>query len=75
MIERGENVFRAVCAAADTADFIARLQPYAWSDLYSWLLQNYEENGISGQVLGMILLEGTRRYAAMAAKEMGGEIL
>ncbi len=63
MIERGANVFRSVCEAADTERFVADLQPYAWRDLYSYLIENYSESGISGKVLGLLLVEGARRYA------------
>lgn len=72
---RGQNVFRSVCEAADPAEFIGKLQPYAYSDLYLWLRQHYEPRGISGEVYGMLLVEGARRYAERAATEMGGEIL
>jgi len=60
---RGRNVFLIVCEAGDAAACVRLLEPWAWQDLYSYLLQNYCENGISGEVLGMMLVEGARRYA------------
>lgn len=67
--ERGYNVFRIVCDAADTEACVRALESYAWRDLYSWLLQNYTENGISGQVLGLMLVEGAARYAGDQRQE------
>jgi hypothetical protein len=75
MIERGANVFRSACEAADPAAFVENLQPYAWRDLYSWLLLNYSENGISGEVLGIMLVEGARRYMAACPPKQGGKDL
>ena len=63
MNERGFNVFRTVCDAADTEACVRALESYAWRDLYSWLLQNSTENGIRGQLLGLMLVEGAARYA------------
>ena len=62
-MSRGRNVFLVVCEAADAAECVRDLEPWAWQDLYSYLLQNYCENGISGEVLGMMLVEGAERYA------------
>ena len=62
-MSRGRNVFLVVCEAEDAAECVRALEPWAWKDLYSWLLQNYEESGISGEVLGMMLVEGAARYA------------
>jgi hypothetical protein len=64
MSQRGRNVFRVVCDAGDAAACVRSLEPWAWDDLYRYLLSSYEESGISGQVLGMMLVEGARRYAA-----------
>lgn len=77
-MSRGRNVFLVVCEAADAAECVRLLEPWAWRDLYSYLLRNYEENGISGQVLGMMLVEGAARYArgleVPATFEEGGKI-
>lgn len=62
-MSRGRNVFLVVCEAEDAAECVRALEPWAWRDLYSWLLRNYEENGITGTVLGLMLVEGARRYA------------
>lgn len=71
MNERGYNVFRIVCDAADTEACVRALESYAWRDLYGYLLRNYSENGISGQVLGLMLVEGAARYAAQRPPEGG----
>jgi hypothetical protein len=63
-VSRGRNVFLVVCEAEDAAECVRSLEPWAWRDLYSWLLRHYEESGISGEVLGMMLVEGAARYAA-----------
>lgn len=79
-MSRGRNVFLIVCEAEDAAACVRLLEPWAWRDLYSYLLQNYCENGISGEVLGMMLVEGATRYArglkvpATLAEEEGGKI-
>jgi hypothetical protein len=79
-VSRGRNVFLVVCEAADAAECVRALEPWAWQDLYSYLLENHCEGGISGQVLGMMLVEGARRYArglevpATLAEKEGGKI-
>lgn len=62
-MSRGRNVFLVVCEAADAAACVRTLEPWAWQDLYSYLLTNFEEGGISGEVLGLLLVEGARRYS------------
>lgn len=64
MNERGRNVYRIVCDAPDTQAAMQALESWAWLDLWSYLLLNYSENGISGQLLGIVLVEGAVRYAA-----------
>ena len=77
-MSRGRNVFLVVCEAADAAECVRALEPWAWQDLYSYLLENHCEGGISGQVLGMMLVEGAARYArgleVPATFEKGGKI-
>lgn len=75
MNERGYNVYKILCDAADTQACLRDLEPWAWLDLWSYLLLNYSENGISGQLLGMVLVEGAARYGArISAKQPeGGE--
>ena len=62
-VSRGRNVFLVVCEAADAAECVRLLEPWAWQDLHAYLLANACEGGISGEVLGMVLVEGARRYA------------
>lgn len=64
-MSNGEHIFRELCEAPDTDARVRSLEPWAWRDLYSWLLRNYSENGLSGQVLGLMLVESANRYAAM----------
>jgi hypothetical protein len=79
-VSRGRNVFLVVCEAPDAAECLRALEPWAWQDLYAWLPRNYEQSGISGEVLGMMLVEGAARYArglevpATLAEEEGGKI-
>lgn len=61
-MSKGKAIFRAVCAAPDLERAVAELPPRDYTRLYSYLLQSYEENGVTGQVLGLMLVEGTRRY-------------
>lgn len=62
-MSKGKACFQAVCDAPDLETAVRELSPKHWARLYSYLLQTYEENGVSGQVLGLMLVEGARRYA------------
>lgn len=62
-MSRGRNVFLVVCEAEDAAECVRALEPWAWQDLHAYLLENHCEGGISGEVLGMMLVEGAARYA------------
>ena len=62
-LDRGERVFLMAAAAADVATFVRSLESWAWLDLHSYLLQNYNENSFSGQVLGLMFVVGAERYA------------
>jgi hypothetical protein len=65
-VSKGKEIFQAVCDAPDVRAALKELPPKHWVTLYSFLLQGYEENsknGITGHVLGMMLLEGAQRYA------------
>ena len=61
-MSKGKTIFQAVCDAPNLVQAIKELPAKDYARLYSYLLQSYEENGVSGQVLGIMLVEGTRRY-------------
>ena len=65
--QRGSQVFRVVCLAENLSQVLRDLEPWAWRDLYLYLRADYSEAGISGEVLGMMLVESGDRYAAHLA--------
>ena len=66
-LQRGSQVFRVVCNAENLSQVLRDLEPWAWQDLYLYLREDYSEAGISGEVLGMMLVESGDRYAAHLA--------
>ena len=58
------------CAARALKTFTLQLSRRAASRgrLVASLLRNYDENLTSGKVLGMMLVEGARRYSAETAR-------
>ena len=62
-MSKGKEIFQAVCDAPNTEQAVMALEPKPWLRLYSYLLQSYDENGVSGKILGLMLVEGARRYA------------
>jgi hypothetical protein len=58
----GKAIFRALCDARDLEQALRELPAKDYARLYAYLLQSYQENGVSGHVLGMMLVEGARRY-------------
>ena len=67
-MSKGTDIFHAVAEAADPDQAVRALTPKRWGKLYSHLLRNYDENLLSGRILGLMLVEGARRYAASQAK-------
>ncbi len=61
------DIYDDVCEAADTWATVKALTPHRFQQLWSHLLGRYSENGISGQVLGMLMVEGARRYAQQSS--------
>ena len=59
----GELLFGLCCTAPDTEHAVAALSLANWQTLYGWLLRNYSENGISGQLLGLMFVNGAARLA------------
>lgn len=66
-MSKGKEIFHAVCDAPDLEAAVKELPMKQWARLYAYLLQTYDENGVSGQILGLMLFEGARRYAGAAA--------
>jgi hypothetical protein len=61
MSDTAPESYGKVCLAADLEEAVAALTVCEWRELYGWLLQNYSENGLTGKVLGVMLLEGAKR--------------
>lgn len=77
-MNRGETLFLQACGAADTAAWVRELEPGAWQDLYAYLRRSHSLKGVSGALLGLLLVEGAARYARLGpAEELeeGGKIL
>ena len=65
---KAARIFQLLALAKDPAAEVAKLSPKRWEKVYSHLLRNYAENAASGEILGLMLVEGARRYAAEAAQ-------
>lgn len=62
-MSKGKEIFQAVCDAPDLAEAVKSLPGNQWLKLYGYLLRSYDENGVSGRVLAVMLLVATTRYA------------
>jgi hypothetical protein len=67
-VSKGAKIFHAVAQTPDPELAVAALSPKRWLKLYAHLLRNYDENLLSGRILGLMLVDGARRYAAAQAK-------
>lgn len=67
-MSKGKECFQAVCDAPDLEAAVASLSPKHWRELYGYLLRTYDVNAVSGQVLGMMSVEGAKRYASDSVK-------
>lgn len=56
-----EEIYQAVLDAPDTQAAIASLSLCHWRMLYGHLLRTYDENGVSGEILGRMMVEGAAR--------------
>lgn len=70
-MSKGKEIFQAVCNAPDLRAALTELPPKHWARLYSYLLRCYDENGVTGQVLGIMLFEGAQRYAESIGYDSG----
>ena len=61
-MSKGKAIFQAVCDAPDLERAVAELPAKDFLRLHQYLLPTYTDAGVSGQVLGLLLVEGTRRY-------------
>ena len=59
----GEECYQAVCDAPDMEAAVRSLSHAHWTALYSHLLQTYDINGVSGELLGLMMGIGALRYA------------
>ena len=62
-MSRAKEIFQAVCNAPDLCAAVAELPLKEWRKLHSFLLQRYDENGVTGQVLGVVLVDAANRLA------------
>jgi len=66
-MSRGKELFRVVCDAADAAATVREMLPHDFRELYDYLIEELEPVGITGEVLGMLMVEATRRYVGAMA--------
>lgn len=64
----GAFLFQWVLVGPDKAENVAALNDVALCRLTGWLAQDYQEDGPSGEVLGICLVEGAARFAAGVAE-------
>ena len=65
---KAPRIFRLLTLARDPVAEVAKLSPARWAKVYQHLLRNYDESAPSGEILGLMLVEGARRYAEQTAK-------
>lgn len=62
-MSKGRKLLDQVTDAPDTSAAVRALSAKHWLKLYSHVLRNYDENKPSGQILAIMLFDGSRRYA------------
>ena len=70
-LEVGELLYQLVRDAPDTYAALAALPLGEWRELHGWLLRNYQENAVTGYVLGIQFTDAAKRIMNTADK--GGE--
>ena len=63
-MSKGKAIFAAVCDAPDAEAAVAGLPLKQWRRLYSYLLRTCSENGVSGHVLSLMLVNAAARLTA-----------
>lgn len=61
-MSRGKELFRVVCDAEDPAATVREMLPHDFRELHDYLMEELEPGGITGEVLGMLIVEAARRY-------------
>ncbi len=64
-MSRGKKIFHELCDAPDLVAAVAALPLAEWQELYGFLLRNYDENGVTGEVFGVALVISGERLAKM----------
>ncbi len=58
----GRDLFLAACAAPDLTDHLHRLGGGGLHELHSYLTDKTAQTSITGQMLGLVMLECAERY-------------
>ena len=69
--ELGELLYQVVRDAPDMEAAIAALPLAEWRELHGWLLRHYQENAVSGHMLGIQFVDAGKRI--MNTTDKGGE--
>lgn len=65
---KAEALYQSVRDSRDPEAALKALKPKHWIKLYAHLLRTFDENGNSGQILGMMFVIAAGRYASDLAK-------
>ena len=68
----GAFLFQWVLSGPDKAESVAALNDVALCRLTGWLAQDYQEDGPTGDVLGICLVEQARRFTARLSRPPEG---
>lgn len=68
-MSKGKAMFQAMCDAPDLERAVSDIPPKHWARLYDYLVAVLSENGVTGEVLSLMLIEGNRRYIAGLRKK------
>jgi len=61
-VSRGKELFRVVCDAADASATVREMLPHDFRELHDYLMEHLKLGGITGEIMSLMLVEGTRRY-------------
>jgi hypothetical protein len=70
--EPGALIYEAMLSAPDVRQALRELPVTELRSLYGWLLRNYQENAVSGMVLGELLVAAAEKIL-MKDENEGGE--
>lgn len=61
---RGRDLFHTILESPDKSAAVKALRLTQWQDLFGWLSLNYTAGTPSGDVLGLVLVNGAQRLHA-----------